>query len=122
MKVIDWPRDLVEEISLRRVVIFFGSGVSANSLGTDNKTRPPTWKFFLEKAIKKIPKRLQPSLKELVQQSNLLLACDVIREEMGRDKFKQLLRESFHDPGFSASEVHKHLLQLDARFTITPNF
>ncbi|MEB1078369.1 hypothetical protein VDS02_19570, partial [Xanthomonas campestris pv. campestris] len=38
MKVIDWPRDLVEEISLRRVVIFFGSGVSANSLGTDNKS------------------------------------------------------------------------------------
>ncbi|MEB1077693.1 SIR2 family protein, partial [Xanthomonas campestris pv. campestris] len=99
-----------------------GRWVIGGFSGATNKTRPPTWKFFLEKAIKKIPKRLQPSLKELVQQSNLLLACDVIREEMGRDKFKQLLRESFHDPGFSASEVHKHLLQLDARFTITPNF
>lgn len=26
MKVIDWPRDLVEEISLRRVVIFLDQG------------------------------------------------------------------------------------------------
>ncbi|WP_081279746.1 SIR2 family protein [Stenotrophomonas maltophilia] len=122
MAIVKWPQELVDEISDRRVVLFFGSGVSANCLSSDKKRRPPTWRSFLLSASTRVPRKLKASVKGLMEQNNLLLACDVIREAVGRDVFKRLLREFFHDPGYGHSEVHGHLLRIDAKVSITPNF
>lgn len=122
MAIVKWPQELIDEISDRRVVLFFGSGVSANSLSADKKRRPPTWRSFLLTASARVPRRLKASVQGLMEQNNLLLACDVIREAVGRDVFKRLLRDCFHDPGYGHSDVHGHLLRIDAKVSITPNF
>lgn len=119
---VSWPSELVDELVRSRVVLFIGSGVSSNSTSPDGRHRPPTWWQFLDDASKTVSKSLRPSIETLLKRNNLLLACDVIREALGRDRFKRILRERFHDPGFQANEVHRSLLRLEARITITPNF
>jgi hypothetical protein len=122
MPTVRWPEELIDELVRGRVVLFFGSGVSANSRSANGDKRPPTWYEFLESAVRRLKKSVRASVQELLARNNLLLACDVIREQLGREAFKRLLREQFHDPGYLASEVHKSLLRLDARITVTPNF
>jgi hypothetical protein len=51
--MIFWPETLLKDLESKRVVIFLGSGVSRNSLGEDEKTRPKTWEKFLSNAAKK---------------------------------------------------------------------
>lgn len=120
--VVSWPDELVREIAEGRVVIFFGAGVSATSKSSDGKKSPPGWWSFLELASKKLPVRLRPGVRQLLDRNNLLLACDVIRDALTPDVFKKILREEFHDPGYSHSDAHSLILRLAARISITPNF
>lgn len=53
--MIDWPKELITEIARRRCVLFFGAGISMNSVSMDGKLRPPSWGEFLLNAIGEIP-------------------------------------------------------------------
>lgn len=119
---VSWPDELVREIVEGRVVVFFGAGVSATSRSSDGNKSPPGWWTFLDRASKRLPARLKPSVSQLLQRNNLLLACDVIRDGLTPDVFKQVLREEFHDPGYVHSDAHSLILRLAARVSITPNF
>lgn len=122
MTVVSWPEEIVREVAAQRVVIFFGSGVSANSLSAAGDKRPPGWWTFLSDGASRLPPGPRRSVVSLLKGGNLLLACDVIRESLGQEEFKRFLRERFHDPGYRPAEVHRWLLRLDSRVTITPNF
>ena len=122
MKGVVWPAELVEEIALGRVVLFLGSGVSANSKNSTGRISPPTWWKFLNDLTPRLPRAIKPGVKEILSRNNLLLACDVIRGSITAPVFKAELRKAFHDPGYLPSDAHRSLLRLGARITVTPNF
>ncbi|OWY31363.1 SIR2 family protein [Herbaspirillum robiniae] len=123
--MIIWPRELVREIARRRCVLFFGAGISMNSVGKDGKTRPPGWGEFLLHAIDQIPnisRKLRKDIKSLIDRTDYLTAAEVIRTELKPDGFKALVKEAFHSPDFQPATIHSHLYKLDLRIAITPNF
>lgn len=118
-----WPDALVRDIASRRAVLFFGAGISMNSVGRDGKTRPKSWIAFLEHAQTKIKNvKLKRDIKELIKKNDLLTACAVIRKSIGRDEFVELVKQEFQEPGYGPANVHDLLWKLDLRITITPNF
>lgn len=121
----EWPQRLVRDIAARRSVLFFGSGISMNSISADGQKRPKSWSGFLESALQKIPppsKSTKREAKKFIEINDLLTACEIIKRAIGRDDFVELVKEEFQEPGYRHAPIHEHLWQLDFRITITPNF
>lgn len=119
-----WPESLTRDLASRRAVLFIGAGVSMNSVGLDGKTRPKSWPGFLMAAAKRLgspKKKIVVQIGELVARNDLLTACEVIRNELGRHEFVELMRQEFQAPGFRCAPIHEALWGLDVRITITPN-
>lgn len=120
-----WPEALVRDIASQRAVLFFGAGVSMNSVGLDGHTKPKSWISFLNEAIQSIPAASQSLKREiagLIRKNDLLTACEVIRREIGRDGFVALVKKEFQTPGYQPAPIHDLLWKLDLRITMTPNF
>jgi hypothetical protein len=121
-----WPKDLIHGIACRRCVLFFGAGVSMNSVGSDGVTRPPSWAGFLGSATDQLTephqKKVVREIKKLISKSDLLTAAEVIKNEMGREAFVNLMKDSFHVPDFQSAPIHDLLFGLDLRISISPNF
>lgn len=119
-----WPETLVRDLASRRSVLFLGAGVSMNSLGLDGKTRPKSWSTFLRAGARKLgsnKKKIVVQLNELIDRNDLLTACEVIKNELGRQAFVDLMKDEFQAPGFKHAPIHEALWSLDLRITITPN-
>jgi hypothetical protein len=119
-----WPEQLIQDVAARRAVLFFGAGVSMNSVGTDGRTRPKSWSEFLSAGAKKLgspSKKIVKQLKELISKNDLLTACEVIKNQIGREDFVDFMKAEFQDPGFRYAPIHETLWGLDLRITITPN-
>lgn len=122
---IKWPPELVHAVACRRCVLFFGSGISMNSLGRDGKTRPPSWAGFLLDATKELGssnKKIVKEIKKLIDNFDYLTAAEVIRKKIGRERFIDRVKDAFHAPDFQPAKIHDLLFQLDLRISITPNF
>ena len=120
-----WPEPLIRDIASQRAVLFFGAGVSMNSLGQDGITKPNSWVSFLTNAnqsISGISAPLKKEIRALIRKNDLLTACEVIRRAIGRDDFVELVKKEFQTPGYQAAKIHESLWKLDVRITITPNF
>jgi hypothetical protein len=122
----EWPKELVHSIACRRCVLFFGAGVSMNSVGADGKTRPPSWPAFLTSATNTLTKVSQKKvvreIKKLIAKSDFLTAAEVLRNEMKEEAFINLAKDAFHVPDFQPAAIHDLLFTLDLRISITPNF
>ena len=119
----DWPKNLIKDIARRRAVLFFGSGISQNCFAIDKHTRPKSWIVFLQEALKGVQdKKVNREVKKLIRQNDLLTACEVIKREIGRANFIELVKSEFQAPGYVAAPIHDHLWKLDLKITITPNF
>ena len=123
---VNWPKELIHGIACRRCVLFFGAGVSMNSLGADGITRPQSWPVFLTNATKKLAasnqKKIVREINKLIAKSDLLTAAEVIKNEMGREAFVNLMKDAFHVPDFQSAPIHDLLFGLDLRISISPNF
>lgn len=121
-----WPKELVHAIACRRCVLFFGAGISMNSLGKDGRTRPPSWADFLIKATEQLEdnkqKKIVKEIKKLISKFDYLTAAEVIRNEIKSEAFNNLVKTAFHKPDFQPAEIHDLLFALDLRISITPNF
>jgi hypothetical protein len=117
--VIKWTPELVSDIARRRSVVFLGSGISRNSINAAGKS-PKTWREFLLDAAKQAgsPRHVARLLKD----GDLLTACEVIKQGLGRDKFNTLLIEEFLSPKYQPATVHETIFKLDSRIVATPNF
>jgi hypothetical protein len=105
-------------------VLFFGAGVSMNSVG-NNGVRPPSWADFLSEAAQQIGpprKKIVKEILALIKSGDFLTAAEVIRNEIKQEKFTNLVKARFHTPDFKAAPIHKTLFNLDLRIAITPNF
>lgn len=119
--MIIWPEALIDDIARRICVLYLGSGVSANSVNSSGK-HPPTWIEFLNEALELISvKRAQDYVKKLLREKNMLMACDVIINQIGDHKFIELAKDRFLRTGYSRAKIHEHIYNLDARIVITPN-
>ena len=118
-----WPTALINSIARRRCVLFLGAGVSANSKNEKGK-HPATWNAFLNNIIleKEIELRAHiPFIKKLINESNYLLACEVIVDHIGKNEFEEMVSEEYRKPGYKPAEIHKVIFSLDSRIVITPN-
>lgn len=120
-----WPSALVRDLASQRAVLFFGAGVSMNSVALDGVTKPKSWVSFLTDAAKTIPnlpRSLEKEIGSLIKKNDLLTACEVIRRAVGRDGFVELVKSEFQTPGYQPAHIHNLLWKLDVRITMTPNF
>jgi len=120
--MINWPDSLVRDIALRKCVLVLGAGISMNSVNAAG-VRPKSWLHFLNHAVSSIAdKNYKSSIKKLISSNDFLTACEVIKNQLGRAGFVDLLQNEFHLPGFIPSNVHGTIFKLDAKIVITPNF
>lgn len=120
-----WPDKLVLDIARRRSVLFFGAGISMNSVGANGTTRPKDWFTFLKSALPRLGRKnskLRLDVSSLIDKNDLLTACEVIRRAIGKDDFEELIKSEFQTPGYRPADIHRAMWKLDTRITITPNF
>ncbi|MCQ3002610.1 SIR2 family protein [Pseudomonas syringae] len=58
----------------------------------------------------------------LIGDKDYLTAAEVIRNELGIEKFTNQVKAAFHTPDFKSAPIHSFLFKLDLRIAITPNF
>lgn len=109
----------MQALARRRVVLFLGSGVSANATGAEGQ-RPPTWERFLSKAIGRIPSD-KTHITRLLRSGDFLTVCEIVKNRLG-DDWDEVLKESFIEPQFSPADVHRAIFKLDQRVCLTQNF
>lgn len=117
--MINWHKDIIEDIARRKAVIFIGAGVSKNSANATG-LRPKDWQEFLIYASAQTSKK--SLVDRLIRNADYLTACELIRKDLGRDDFNTLVRTEFLTPKFASAEIHKHIFNLDSRIVATPNF
>ena len=121
--MIAWPDELVNDIARRQCVIYLGSGVSKNSINKLGE-RPKTWKEFLTYALTKndIKDDLRILIEKKIKNDDLLIACELLRDAFGRERYNRILKEEFQHKKFEVADIHKYIFQLDSRIVVTPNF
>lgn len=113
--------DLIEDFALRRVVFFLGTGVTA-SASTNSGTRIKQWGEYLSHTASLLPPSvLREHAERLISDRDYLMACELIREALGRDRWEEELRKEFAQAG-SASGLHAAIISLRQRLILTTNF
>ncbi len=117
--MIQWPDDLIMDIARRTCVLYIGAGISANSEAPDG-SKPPTWKEFLSKALKNV-KNDKDFIQQLLDENDMLTACEIIMEKLGTHEFHNIAHDCFRRPGYKPAEIHEVIYNLDSRLVISPN-
>ncbi len=118
--MVNWPARLIEDFQLERVVLFMGSGVSRNSLGRDEITRPKTWHDFLKSAAES--RGMAAVIQPYLEVKDYLTALDVLRHGMNHEEYAALVRAEYQRPGYAPADIHDALYRLNCRIVLTPNF
>lgn len=117
--MIAWDAITIDSIARRRAVLVVGSGVSRNS-SNEKGERPVSWDGFLRQCASEYG---NPNhLLELISRRDYLLGCQLLKSIMGRNKFVERVQSEFQLKRFRPAEIHRHLYELDAAITISPNF
>lgn len=119
--MITWPNNLIQSIARRHCVLFLGSGISANS-ENDRGVHPKTWRAFLESALDSVNGTQKRIIKKYIAAYNYLMACELLRNDMGVEDFNRLLVDEYKSPGFHEADIHHHIFNMDARIVVSPNF
>lgn len=121
--LIEWPAALVTELAERRCIIFMGAGASMGSLAEDAVRRPPDWGKFLRNATNLIPNEAdRKQALALINKYQFLDAAEVIADRSNPADFSNYLRDTFVQPRFSPSDLHKIVLDIDPKIVITTNY
>jgi hypothetical protein len=120
---IEWPSALVTELAERRCIIFIGAGTSMGSLAEDGVRRPPDWEKLLRGAAQLVQKDSDKKRAlALINKYQFLDAAEVITDCSNPADFTNYLRDSFVQPRFLPSELHKIILEIDPKIVITTNY
>lgn len=118
--MITWPRFLLDDFDAERVVLFIGSGVSRNSVGTDGVTRPKTWADFLRTTA--TARGILPRVQPYLDSHDYLTALDILRMGMQQQEYAALVRNEYQRPGYSHAPIHEAIYRIDCKIVLTPNF
>lgn len=121
--MISWPDTLVKDIARRRCVIYLGAGVSHNSKNADG-AHPMTWPEFLKNSMKNpiLSQDQKDEMKAKIDSSDYLMACELFRQYVGRERFNDVVKDAFQKPQFTHATIHECIFKLDSRIVVTPNF
>lgn len=118
-----WPDSLATELAERRCIVFMGAGASMGSQSADGLRHPPDWSSFLKGALSSVGAEADRKFaKRLIRGGHFLDAAEVITERGDRADFDNYLRQTFVQPRYSASEIHRTVLELDPKIVITTNY
>jgi hypothetical protein len=113
--------DLIEDLAIKRVVLFIGSGVSASGV-TRCGSRIRQWHSFLDYASSQLGDEERHQLvKSYLKEKNYLFAAEVIKNSLSNTDWAQLIQDEFGqiaDP----SDLHRAIVSLDQRIIVTTNF
>lgn len=120
---IEWPDDLVLDISRRRCVLFLGAGISCHARSKDGKA-PKAWRAFLEAAMARLngAATLRTQINRLLNRGDYLTACQVIKDNLPGNQFNDLVREEFQSPDYKPARIHRIIADLQVSIVATPNF
>ena len=65
---------------------------------------------------------IKTGIRKAIRSTEYLLACQMVKEQMGDPEFRDFLREQFLIPQFQAAPIHDSIINLDSRIVATPNF
>jgi len=100
-----------------------GAGVSLGSLGSDGVSHPPGWGKFLTGALSLVGGNTDRQFaRQLIKSEKFLDAAEVITECSDHAEFGAYVRRVFAEPRFTASDMHKVILDLDPKIIITTNY
>ena len=117
-----WPEEVVESIARRRAILFLGSGISANAESANGEKHPPTWERFIRTTAKDIEDEgISSFINNLLVEKDYLTACEVLFNNLGKDRFERSVREAFLVPQYKPHRIHEDIFKLDCRIVITPN-
>lgn len=119
-----WPRALVEELASRRCIVFLGAGASAGSIDKATPAKnPPTWDVLLD-GIKSIARddASKQIADNLIAKEKYLDAAEVLFGSINSADFASYIREVLAEPRFQASDIHRHVLNLDPKIVVTTNY
>ncbi len=121
--MISWPDSLIKDIARRRSVVYLGSGISRNSSNAKGES-PKTWKLFLEFASANggFTKDEKDVIDTKIAKGDYLLACELIRELMGHDRYINLLKDEFQRKKYDHAPIHEAIQKLDSRLVVSANF
>lgn len=120
--MISWPRNLIEEIAYRRVILVLGSGISATAKNDANES-PKTWEKFIEEAKTLIRDNTSIDfVDQMLKEKNYLFALQAIFSSCDRGEYADFLKREFLRQNFNPSEEHGAIKELDAKILITTNF
>lgn len=122
-----WSSKIVEELAYQRVIIFFGSGVSACAKKRDG-TSPLTWGKFIEE-IKGITNKATPEdkiyIEDCLKKEDYLTALQVIKNTSDRGEYCKFVKDSFGSDAsnpYMEKPAHEIIKQLNCKIVITTNF
>lgn len=118
--MIDWPENLIRDIARRSAVIVIGSGVSKHAVSQQGQ-RPPIWKEFLREALGPEPREGKEHIEAAIETGDLLHACEWLKKRSD-ENWTPFLRKKFRDPIYQAGEIHRVIVELDARIVFSLNF
>jgi formylglycine-generating enzyme required for sulfatase activity len=114
------PDELVIQTAQGDTVLFVGAGMSQPQL--------PGWRSLLEQMLKWAGRQqislgdAEDSVRELINQNDLLLAAQELRSRLGENNFCQFLRELFRNRDLKPTEAHKLLPSLGFAAILTTNY
>ena len=111
--------DLIGDLARQRVVLFIGAGVSS-SAHTATGGKILGWPDFLTATADEVAEPLKSQVKQLVASKDYLLACELLQVAL-EDEWERLVTAEFGQTA-DPSSLHKAILELSQRITITTNF
>jgi len=100
-----------------------GSGASAGCVGLDGITKPPDWEHFLRDLRKRMQNEGEKlTADQLINEKRFLEAAEIIRADVSQPDFAQFIRDTLVAPRYSPSAIHRAVLNIDPKVTITTNY
>lgn len=98
---------IIEAMREKQLVLFIGSGVSANS-------GMPLWSEVIQEIIKRLPPNLEEDYLKIPQ---------YYYNSRGKKEYKQLMRKIFrYEEPLETNEIHKKIIQFGVDTVITTNY
>lgn len=118
---------LWNKLDLQNLIVFVGSGLSAQATTDDNK-HPPLWKGLLEGMVNWCLKRLlinescSKNILELINKGYLIEAGQELDDILEKSQLQQCLSETLLCNQANISESHKLIVQIPFTAYITTNY
>ncbi|MFJ5766918.1 SIR2 family protein [Lysinibacillus sp. NPDC093210] len=125
--MVQTPPNLIREIANKRVIFFFGSGISANSISEDKThglEKPLTWGNFINKAKELLSEGHPaiPYIDSMLAKEDYLKALQAIKNNSDSGLYAELLRKNFDYPHFLPNPIHEFIKDINCKIVITTNF